>query len=64
MKKRIYVKPELWIVAPREELMINPLKGSWRVVKSSGDQDGWFSVIEEDDWDDDFKGANDSFFDD
>ena len=65
MEKKIYVKPDLWIVTPREELMINPAKGSWRVFKGD-DFDGWFNVYDEDEWDDDedYKGANDSFFDD
>ena len=63
MKKRIYQKPDLWTFVQFEEVMI---KGSWRVTKESDDFDGWFSVIDEDDWDDDedYKGANDAFFDD
>ena len=66
MKQRIYLKPDAWTVNPYEEVMINPANGSWRVVKSDDDDyEGWFTVIEEDDWDDDdYLGANDSFFDD
>ena len=66
MRKRIYQKPDIWEAAQYEEVMINPLRGSWRVTKSTGDDDGWFSVIDEDEWDEDnnYKGANDAFFDD
>ena len=65
MKKNIYQKPDAWIVQQFEEVMINPADGSWRVTgRPSGEDDGWFSVIDVENWDGDFKGANDSFFDD